>query len=121
MVHDFLIPETTLLLIQDDLQISRPASIRTLRQSRVFGTMMHSSDKESSAVLDVWRRTTNESHHNEALFLQWIQAKSNEDFVSWVRIQEAESVSIKQEQLETTVRRAASKVAEIIDLTLDDD
>lgn len=68
VIHDFLIPETALLLIQDDLHISQSASIRTLRQSRVFGTIMNSSDKESSAVLDVWLRTTNESHQNEALF-----------------------------------------------------
>ncbi|KAF8077600.1 hypothetical protein FPV67DRAFT_1662416 [Lyophyllum atratum] len=57
VIREFLLPETVVLLIQDDLKLSRGSAIRTLHQSRVFGTLMHPSDNESSAVMDVMRRT----------------------------------------------------------------
>jgi len=52
-----------ILLIQEDLRISRTACIETIAQSREFGNRMHPMETESVAVHDTLRRAATCSQH----------------------------------------------------------
>ena len=62
-IREYLLPETMVLLIQEDLRISRTACIETLAQSRQFGNRMHPMETESVAVHDAFRRAASYSQH----------------------------------------------------------
>jgi RTC4-like domain len=92
IIFEFLLPEVAILLIQDDLRVSREDAIDTLHHSRVFGTLMHPLEDESTVVED----------------LVWEQARRH-------RI----DTPVKVEQRDVSMAWKVNR--EVIDLTLDDD
>jgi hypothetical protein len=97
IIFEFLLPEVAVLLIQDDLRVSREDAIDTLHRSRVFGTLMHPLEDESVVVED----------------LVWEQAQRHRSTARKT------GTPVKVEQSDVSM---AWKVnGEVIDLTLDDD
>ena len=62
-IEEYLLPETMVLLIQEDLRISQTACTETLAQSWQFGNRTQPMETESVAVHDAFRRAASYSQH----------------------------------------------------------
>jgi hypothetical protein len=62
-VQEYLLPETMILLIQEDLHISQTACIETISKSQEFSNNMHPMETESMAVHNTFRRAATCSQH----------------------------------------------------------
>jgi hypothetical protein len=113
-IQEFLLPEVAVYLIQDDLHVLRPAAIETLHKSRIFGTLMHSMDHESSAVDDVVRKLGGQTRVNA------VTNTTVQDHTHTPEVEEVQEAVVKNEQKETLLRKLQCE-HEVIDLTLDDD
>jgi len=56
LLHEFLLPEVAVLLIQQDLGLGREAAIAILHESRRFGNAMHPMEEENPVVQSLTQR-----------------------------------------------------------------
>ncbi|KAJ7210574.1 hypothetical protein B0H12DRAFT_1225043 [Mycena haematopus] len=130
LIREVLIPEAAKSIVQDDLGLTPLAAKTALRDSHVFGEVMHPSCLESPALEDAIRKTTKIQQRANVKYRLWVSADTNLGFDEWL-----EGQRVKWEPTEVllawpdegpgpglpVVRRGADKAPITIDLTLDSD
>jgi hypothetical protein len=86
LIHEVILREAAVLLIQQDLDFDRAQAMRTLICSQGFGTMLHPGDNSShvQAAID---KTTRSAQRQETLLRLWKSSDSIESFKDWVQAQ----------------------------------
>jgi hypothetical protein len=109
LVHEVLLREAAVLLIQQDLSFDRANAIKTLTRSQAFGAILHPDDDIShiQAIID---KTTKATQRQEALFRQWKASNSTISFNGWVREQKTlvDDSSVKIEEDDTGLPKEGS-------------
>lgn len=107
LIHEVILQEAAVLLIQQDLDIDRAQAMRTLIRSQGFGTMLHPGDNSAhvQAAID---KTTRSARQQETLLRLWKSSDSIESFKDWVQAQNVKDddthikvLQIKEEEKET--------------------
>ncbi|KAF5376408.1 hypothetical protein D9615_008616 [Tricholomella constricta] len=126
-LREVLVPEAAVLIIQEDLRLSRFQAIETLRASHTFGNMLHPIDDTCSIVHAATRRGMYIFRCLQPLFRFWQASKTLLDFETWAKEQndKEEEHRVKQEEMDFDVVYNKSQESGTgiegnpIDLTLD--
>lgn len=90
IIRHILLPEVVSLLIHQDLRISIPDAVDTLRKSQSFGCTMHPCYRESHPFFAILRKITlDEQEYTKvrSLYGLWIKANTAMDFFEWSDLQ----------------------------------
>ncbi|KAJ7917653.1 hypothetical protein B0H13DRAFT_1994483 [Mycena leptocephala] len=122
-IREVLIPEATIHIIQNDLNIELKEAIVVLKESHTFGLVLHPSEDDCefhrAAVLSISR-----SHrHTQWSLRTWEASRTTLDFEAWLQDQKdmEAALAVKLEPVEARIPHGNGSGAEIIDLTGDDD
>ncbi|KAJ7831280.1 hypothetical protein B0H13DRAFT_2289276 [Mycena leptocephala] len=122
-IREVLIPEATIRIIQNDLNIEPKEAIVVLKESHTFGLVLHPSEDDCefhrAAVLSISR-----SHRRTQWSLRtWEASGTTLDFEAWLQDQKdmEAALAVKLEPVEARIPHGNGLGAEIIDLTGDDD
>jgi hypothetical protein len=101
IIHDVLLPETVVYLIQDDLQLSRAEALKTLRTSAQYGSLQFPGDDSehvAKAHADVRRIMDRE----KVRYRLWVDSRSLLGFNDWVheQTQLADEFQMKKERMD---------------------
>jgi RTC4-like domain len=111
LIHEVLVREAALLLIQQDLGFDRVKALKTLTNSEGFGTMLHPGDNSPhiQAVID---KTTKAAQHQKTLFRMWKASNSVESFSDWLREQnfQDDDPRIKVPQIKVEVKEEGKEI-----------
>ena len=105
LIREVLVREAALLLIQQDLGFDRVKALKTLTNSKGFGTMLHPGD-DSPHIQAVIDKITKATRRQEALFRMWKLSDSVESFGDWLREQnfQDDNPRIKIPQIKVEVK-----------------
>jgi hypothetical protein len=88
LVHSVLIPEATVLLIQQDLALGRVDAETTLRNSQQFGHIFHSSPDDLPIIQELVTKTTAIVRKEAARYNLYTLSGSALGFNEWIHEQE---------------------------------
>jgi len=127
LLHNVLLPQTVIHLIQEDLpNLSRIDAIDTMKSSAHYGNILHYNE-DSPAVRDVVEKLAAVIARNQALYDEYERSGSSLGFNQWVRdkrqsrsglSRSAGSTSIKQEEMPNILKSVDP--GDVIDLTIDE-
>ncbi|KAF5387097.1 hypothetical protein D9615_001611 [Tricholomella constricta] len=109
-LREVLVPKAAVLIIQDDLHLSRSRAIETLRTSRTFGNVMHPIDEACPIVDEATRRGMNISRSLQVLFHSWQASNTLLDFETWAKEQhnKEEERRVKREEIDFDIEAVLS-------------
>jgi len=123
VVHDVLLPETVVQLIQDDMpRLDRTRAISTSRNSLHYGNILHYNE-DSLVVREVARKIADCMGRNTALYDEYEKSGSSLNFNDWVQEGKRAAMEVvKQEDIELGIGtwHQGEVHSDVIDLTLDD-
>ncbi|KAF5374001.1 hypothetical protein D9615_009909 [Tricholomella constricta] len=110
-LREILVPEAAVLIIQEDLHLSRFQAIETLRASHTFGNTMHPIDDTCSIGHEATRRGMYIFQCLQPLFRFWQASKTMLDFETWAKEQndKEEEHRVKQEETDLNIIRDKSE------------
>ena len=111
LIHEVLVREAALLLIQQDLGFDHVKALKTLTSSEGFRTMLHPGD-DSPHIQAVIDKTTKATQLQEALFHMWKVSDSIESFSNWLREQnfQDDNPRIKVPQIKVEVKEEGKEI-----------
>lgn len=101
-LREVFLPEVTVRLIQEDLDLSREESIEVLHQSHKFGNLLHPTDDDSPHVEDAARCAMELSARKESVHRLWRSSGTTLALEEWVVEQRAleEELDVKKEEMD---------------------
>ncbi|KAJ6547957.1 hypothetical protein DFH09DRAFT_926742, partial [Mycena vulgaris] len=126
LLREVLIPEAARQIIQEDLHLTPLAAKNTLKDSHIFGTVLHPSTIDSPALADAIQRTTKLEQRVKSQYRSWVASDTDLGLNEWVQEQAAMSVKLEPTEMSLAVAVAAARLGSraapvFIDLTLDSD
>jgi hypothetical protein len=103
LVHSVLIPEATVLLIQQDLALSHTDAEKTLRKSQEFGRIFHSSPDDLPIIQELVTKITTITRKETARYDLYTLSGSALGFNEWIHEQERAEKEFKVKREEDSV------------------
>lgn len=112
-IHEVLVREATVYMIQQDLGLDRKKAINTLKHSQAFGTLLHPGD-DSPHIQAVIDKTTRSFQRQKSLFRLWKASDTTLSLDDWVLEQKSANgvAHIKQEENDLRLSSGGDAVME---------